>query len=205
MKYQDPLVADRQHAVPDADRAVHRGEHAATDRDGSAGDPAHERAARGERHGRAGRDLLDHRHRADHRRLATSTVTRRRQPRAGRARRRARDGRHDGLQQRRRARSRSSSSSRAPPTAGRCRRRATGNRSARRPTSRSTRPVERTSADVTLSAADLDKLSGTTRHVAARRHHRRAWARRRPEPRRDGCGRVERSPCSNRTAATVRA
>ena len=101
---------------------------------------AHQPAARRERHGRARRDVLDHRHRADdrgrdHRRLG------RRQPRAGRAGRRARDRRHHGVQQRRHQ-----GPARAPVHAHRRRlvgagRRATGSRSARRRTSRSTRPA----------------------------------------------------------------
>ena len=83
-----PARADRQHAVPHPDRAVHDGEHAAADREGPAGDPAHQPAARGERHGRARRDLLDHRHRAHdrdrHDRGVASAATWRRTRRSAR-------------------------------------------------------------------------------------------------------------------------
>ena len=116
------------------------------------------------------------------------------------------DREHRRLQQRRQRRSRSSSSSRAPPTAGRCRRRATAQSigaAARR--SRSTRAASARAATSRSRSSDLDDLdgtSGTWPPAGITLDDRRAE---RSEPARDGSGRVERPPCSNRTAATARA
>ena len=155
MKYQNPLAPTDSTAVPHPDRAVHDGEHAAADREGPAGDPAHQPAARGERHGRARRHLLDRRHRADdrdrHDARSRSAATWPQDAPVG-AHVTVNTAVFNNVGSEDPARS---SSSRAPPTAGRCRRRATAQQigppsndhvrrdaaNARAPTSRSPRPT----------------------------------------------------------------